>query len=156
MDIRRGGRYCYVDDDDYSVYEYDEDGGKEEDDDNRASDCLAINMSISLQPSNGMPHDYIMLTCPQNSPNCAMFYNIAGDDDLQLKVQALDMCTAIFTLICIDESHQRLWGSCLANQHSLSYLDKPSFTSFISRSTASCGWVISTMNWNAVFQPDRP
>lgn len=152
----RVGTYCYVDDDDYSVYEYDEDGGKEEGDDNRASDCLAINMSISLQPSNGMPHDYIMLTCPQNSPNCAMFYNIAGDDDLQLKVQALDMCTAIFTLICIDESHQRLWGSCLANHHSLSYLDKPSFTSFISRSTASCGWGISTMNWNAVFQPDRP
>ena len=37
MDIRRGGRYCYVDDDDYSVYEYDEEGGKEEDNDNRAS-----------------------------------------------------------------------------------------------------------------------
>ena len=96
---KRVGTYCYVDDDDYSVYEY-----EEEDDDNRAPDCLVINMSVSLQPSNGMPHDYIMLTCPQNSPNCAMFYNIAGDDDLQLKVQALDMCTANFTIICIDES----------------------------------------------------
>ena len=46
MDIRRGGRYCYVDDDDYSVYEYDEEGGKEEDNDNRASDCLAISRQM--------------------------------------------------------------------------------------------------------------
>ena len=101
---RRLGVYS-DDDDDYSVYEYDTENGDDESADEKP-DCCAVNMSIKLQPSNGMLHDYTSFTCPQSKPDCIMFYNVP-DDDLPLKLQALDMCSAKFTIICIDESQCR-------------------------------------------------
>lgn len=92
--------YIMDDADDYDFYD-----DEMSDDGAGKPDCYGVNMSAGIFPENGPYHSYIPLTLTGDSAPNVVFYNVEGDKDLGIKLQAIDMSNARFIMICIGREH---------------------------------------------------